>query len=69
MKKLLLASYFISLVLISGLVQAQDSIRIMPIGDSITELNWQGGYRSYLYKLLSDSGFTFDFVGRQTKNH
>ncbi len=69
MKKLLFTSYFISIVFCSGFVLAQDTIKIMPLGDSITELNWQGGYRSYLYKLLLDSGFTFDYVGRQTKNH
>jgi lysophospholipase L1-like esterase len=42
---------------------------IMPLGDSITELDWQGGYRGYLYKILSDSGVDFDFVGTKTTNH
>ena len=42
---------------------------IMPLGDSITELDWEGGYRSYLYKILSDSGADFDFVGTKTTNH
>jgi lysophospholipase L1-like esterase len=42
---------------------------IMPLGDSITELDWQGGYRGYLYKILSDSGADFDFVGTKTTNH
>jgi lysophospholipase L1-like esterase len=43
--------------------------KIMPLGDSITELDWEGGYRSFLYKLLIDSSFTFDYVGRNTSNH
>jgi lysophospholipase L1-like esterase len=45
------------------------TLTIMPLGDSITELDWQGGYRGYLYKLLSDDGADFDFVGTKTTNH
>jgi lysophospholipase L1-like esterase len=56
-------------LLISAPLRAQDSVKIMPMGDSITELDWEGGYRSFLYKLLSDSGFTFDYVGRKNNNH
>jgi lysophospholipase L1-like esterase len=41
----------------------------MPLGDSITELDWQGGYRGYLYELLSDEGVDFDFVGSNSTNH
>jgi lysophospholipase L1-like esterase len=41
----------------------------MPLGDSITELDWQGGYRGYLYNLLSGAGADFDFVGTKTTNH
>jgi lysophospholipase L1-like esterase len=48
---------------------SSDTLRIMPLGDSITELDWEGGYRSYLYKMLTDSGFVFDFVGTKTTNH
>lgn len=70
MKFIASALYRIAMcVALFGILQGQDSIKIMPLGDSITELNWQGGYRSYLYKLLSDSGFVFDFVGRRTVNH
>jgi lysophospholipase L1-like esterase len=43
--------------------------KIMPIGDSITELDWEGGYRSFLYNLLTVSGLEFDYVGRNTLNH
>jgi lysophospholipase L1-like esterase len=45
------------------------TLRIMPLGDSITELDWEGGYRSYLYKLMSDDGRDFDFIGTKTTNH
>lgn len=61
--------FMVSLVVLSSAAFSQDSVKIMPLGDSITELDWQGGYRSYLYKLLSDSGFVFDYVGRRTLNH
>ncbi|OUM60368.1 glycoside hydrolase family 11 protein [Piromyces sp. E2] len=41
-------------------------VKIMPIGDSITfGLGEDGGYRKYLYKLLKDDGYKFDFVGTQ----
>lgn len=39
-----------------------DTIRIMPIGDSLTQAN-DPGYRGYLYRLLKQSGIRFDFVG------
>jgi lysophospholipase L1-like esterase len=44
-------------------------IRIMPIGDSITDgVGSTGtvGYRRPLYKLLSSAGYKVDFVGSQT---
>jgi len=46
-----------------------NTLDVMPLGDSITELDWEGGYRSELYKMLSDSGIIFDFVGTKTNNH
>jgi len=46
-----------------------DTLMIMPLGDSITELDWEGGYRSYLYKLLFDEGFDFDLIGTKNNNH
>lgn len=46
-----------------------DTLTIMPIGDSITELDWQGGYRSYLYRLLAEAGLSFDYVGTKVNNH
>ncbi len=46
-----------------------DTLRIMPLGDSITELDWQGGYRSYLYAGLIGAGLSFDYVGTKVNNH
>ena len=43
--------------------------KVMLLGDSITELNWQGGYRPLLCKKLLDAGYVFDFVGTNTSNH
>jgi lysophospholipase L1-like esterase len=44
-------------------------LRIMPVGDSITE-GWPvpGGYRAPLYHLLTDAGYNVDFVGTLTNN-
>ncbi len=53
-----------------SLVQSSSrSIKIMPLGDSITEgmgddTN-QVGYRSKLFDLLQDAGYKFDFIGSQ----
>ncbi len=40
------------------------AIKIMPLGDSITELT--DGYRNSLWKLLSDGGYNVEFVGSQS---
>jgi len=46
--------------------QSTDAVRIMPIGDSITfGIGEDGGYRKYLYNLLKESGYNFDFVGTE----
>ena len=44
-------------------------IRILPLGDSITE-GWpvRGGYRTPLYRLLTNAGYNVDFVGTLTNN-
>lgn len=39
-----------------------DTIRIMPVGDSLTQSN-EPGYRVYLYEMLRKSKIPFDFVG------
>ena len=48
---------------------AQPSIRIMPLGDSITYgSNTPGGYRYPLYVALTNAGYNVDYVGTQTAN-
>ena len=41
------------------------ALRIMPVGDSITDGYWeQGGYRKYMWCFLADAGYTgIDLVG------
>jgi lysophospholipase L1-like esterase len=44
-------------------------IRIMPLGDSITDgAGAPGGYRAPLYNILTNAGFKVDFIGTQTDN-
>jgi lysophospholipase L1-like esterase len=47
------------------LAQTTPPVRIMPLGDSITQgcCGSEGGYRNSLYQLLSALGFNVDFVG------
>ena len=47
------------------------TLRIMPLGDSITEaVGWEAGsgYRAVLRQLLTDAGYEVDYVGDTTKN-
>lgn len=58
----------ISFSLASSCIGAS-SIRIMPLGDSITYgYPAPGGYRTRLYSLLASEGYSFDFVGSLTDN-
>jgi lysophospholipase L1-like esterase len=64
------SSIFVIMVLfvLSVSISAADTIRIMPLGDSITR-GWYGstsrwGYRKPLYDSLLGAGFIFDFVGQ-----
>lgn len=45
--------------------QPPKTIKIMPMGDSLTEYNTPG-FRGYLYKQLIDSAFNIDFVGTKS---
>ena len=62
MKKLLF-------VLLTTLSFSQDSTNIMLFGNSITELDWQGGYRAYLWYRLDSAGKVINFVGSRETNH
>ncbi|MGN1411669.1 MAG: SGNH/GDSL hydrolase family protein [Oscillospiraceae bacterium] len=48
----------------------QDTIKIMSVGDSITDGYWeQGGYRKYMYHSLEENGITnIDMVGAKGMN-
>ena len=52
--------------------RSKQKIRIMPIGDSITygvidshNNTESGGYRTYLWKMLTSNGYDVDFIGSQ----
>jgi lysophospholipase L1-like esterase len=60
----------IAILSFSAGVFAADTVKIMPLGDSITR-GWYGsayswGYRKPLYVSLTNGGYNFDFVGGQT---
>ena len=71
-RMLKLAAIWLLVIHTSSVCDAQaalaPSVRIMPLGDSITEGSEglapiQGGYRTKLYQLLTAAGFNVDFVG------
>lgn len=46
------------------------AVRIMPLGDSITQGNWRhDSYRRELWQLLKGHGYVVDFVGTSRWNH
>ena len=51
----------------SGASLSGKTLRVMPMGDSITKGTIPGGYRIYLHNLLSNSGATFDLVGKDSR--
>ena len=58
-----------ALALASAAPAQNPPIRIMPLGDSITYgAGSAGGYRTPLYRLLTNLNFNVDFVGSQTTN-
>ncbi|KAI0444388.1 SGNH hydrolase [Xylaria telfairii] len=63
-----LSSYFTHLLVLAGAVTAQQSLRLMPLGDSITRgylSSDDNGYRQDLFNDLQGSGYTVDMVGSQ----
>jgi lysophospholipase L1-like esterase len=68
----LLAGAFIGLLFCAdglayaGIISKGVPVKIMPVGDSITEGKYtQGGYRKPLYQLLKDNGYSATFVGKE----
>ena len=60
---------FAGLLAWAAAAPAAPSIRIMPLGDSITDgSSTKGSYRGPLYQLLTAAGYNVDFVGTQTGN-
>ncbi|ROT28217.1 GDSL-type esterase/lipase family protein [Micromonospora sp. HM5-17] len=50
----------------TGRVEAAAGVRVMPLGDSITDgFNVPGGYRIDLWQKVVAGGYTIDFVGSQ----
>lgn len=58
--------FFLTIVLVSGVAASPQTIKVMPLGDSITfgspDRNY-GGYRHLLGTLLANDGYTIEFVG------
>jgi hypothetical protein len=50
-------------IVIEAVIDSQTPVKIMPLGNSITYLDWQGGYRRLLKDSLVIGGFSTDFVG------
>ena len=62
----------IAMMAMMPLAVLADQIRILPLGDSITEgVGWPegGGYRAVLRQKLSDAGYDVKFVGNNTSNN
>ena len=60
-----------SMLFLTATISGVDTVRIMPLGDSITRGNdtfvsdeeFDHGYRSYLWYKLNGGGYSVDFVG------
>lgn len=61
----------VALFAAASAVAASNTIRVMPLGDSITYgQGWDphGGYRAVLREALTSDGYSIDYVGTQTAN-
>ena len=56
------------LMLVTAAAAQTPPIRIMPLGDSITQGSVPGGYRNKIYQTLTAAGYNVDLVGTQTIN-
>jgi len=53
-----------------GNINTSGTIKIMPVGDSITYgMGETGGYRKYLYQALTQKGYKIDMVGPEGSNN
>jgi len=53
-----------------GAINTSGTIKIMPVGDSITYgMGETGGYRKYLYQALTQKGYKIDMVGPEGSNN
>ena len=58
----LLPLFLASLMLVATATAQTPPIRVMPLGDSITQGTVPGGYRNKLYQTLTAAGYNVDFV-------
>ena len=67
---LLVAALLVTMAILtqtSTRVEAAAAVRVMPLGDSITDgYNVPGGYRIDLWQKVNAGGYTVDFVGSQS---
>jgi lysophospholipase L1-like esterase len=69
----MLKSLFLAVLLPVAALQTNLSaalpVRVMPVGDSITDgYGAPGGYRAPLYRLMTNAGYNLDFVGTAADN-
>jgi acyl-CoA thioesterase I len=56
--------------LAAGCSRGTGAVRIMPLGDSITQGDrTHNSYRRDLWRLLAEAGYSVDFVGSTSRNH
>lgn len=60
----------VMLLLCTGKLLANDPVKILPLGDSITQgTSYYPSYRESLWVLLQEQGINVDFVGSHTELH
>jgi len=68
-KHLYSLAFAVSAIFASLLSQIVSAQSILPLGDSITDgFQVTGGYRTELYKRMTNAGASFSFLGSQTDN-
>ena len=68
--KIWLSIIIVSTIVVASTTLKSQSIKILPIGNSITQLNNQhNSYRYELWKKLVDDGLDFDYVGSMTDHY